>query len=77
MRNNLEGPWDKVDIEAATEKEKEKRKSYKRLKKLHVESIEKRDYNAKSGLIYSNLYNLLSSSGDHIMNVSDAIKGQA
>ncbi len=76
MMVNLDDNWDKVDITSAKEKEKEIRKISKQLKLGHFESIEKRDYHAKSGLIYSNLYTLLARSGDHVTNVSEAVNGQ-
>lgn len=76
MKTNLDDIWDKVDINIALEKEKEINKLRSALRKKHLTSIEKRDYNIKSGLIYSNLYTLLERAGDHVVNVNEAIKGQ-
>ena len=76
MISNLENNWSNVDITFALEKQKEIKKMRKQLHKQHILSIEKRDYNIKSGLIYSNLYNLLERTGDHVVNVNEAIKGQ-
>jgi phosphate:Na+ symporter len=75
MSTNLDGQWDKVDIQSAQELELEINAYKKKLRKLHLTSIENRDYNVKSGLIYSNLYTLLERAGDHVINVNEAIKG--
>lgn len=76
MMDNLDGYWDKANIDTALAKEDEINKMKKSLSKQHITSIEKRDYNVKSGLIYSNLYTLLERAGDHVINVNEAIKGQ-
>lgn len=76
MISNLESNWLDVDIAEAEEKQKEIKQMRKKLHKQHISSIEKQDYNIKSGLIYSNLYNLLERVGDHVVNVNEAIKGQ-
>lgn len=76
MIENLEGSWFEADISSAEEKQKEIKQLRKKLHKQHISSIEKQDYNIKSGLIYSNLYNLLERAGDHVVNVNEAIKGQ-
>jgi len=75
MTENLDSQWDKVDIQTAMKVENEINQLKKKLRKLHLTSIENRDYNVKSGLIYSNLYTLLERAGDHVINVSEAIKG--
>lgn len=76
MTTNLSGDWDKINLDEAIAKEKEVRAMRKALKQAHINSIENRDYNAKSGLIYSNLYTLLARAGDHVVNVSEAVSGQ-
>lgn len=76
MMDNLDEMWDKVNIDAALAKESQINKMKKSLSKQHITSIEKRDYNIRSGLIYSNLYTLLERAGDHVINVNEAIKGQ-
>jgi len=76
MQVNLDDRWSIVDIAPAEAKQKEIKQMRKKLHKQHISSIEKRDYNIKSGLIYSNLYNLLERVGDHVVNVNEAIKGQ-
>jgi len=76
MQVNLDSLWDKVDISEAIKKETEINALNKKLRKTHLTSIENRDYNIKSGLIYSNLYTLLERAADHVMNVNEAIKGQ-
>lgn len=76
MEENLDEMWPKVDITSALEKENEIYKLKKQLSKQHITSIENRDYNVKSGLIYSDLYTLLARAGAHVINVNEAIKGQ-
>jgi len=74
MVKNLGSEWGKIDLILATEMQIEIVKSRKKLQKQHIRNIEKHDYNIKSGLIYSNLYNLLERAGAHIINVNEAIK---
>jgi len=76
MQESLDEEWSKVDITKAQEVEAEINKMKKSLRKQHIISIENRDYNVKSGLIYANLYTYLERAGDHTINVSEAIKGQ-
>lgn len=76
MLDNLEANWDKVDITNSIEKEKEINGIRKELRKKHISSIEKRDYNVKSGLIYSNIYTLLGRTANHVLNVDESITGQ-
>lgn len=76
MRGNLGDRWNDVDIQAALDKEQELNDLRKKLHKQHILSIEKRDYNIKSGLIYSNLYHLIERAGDHVINVNEAITGR-
>jgi phosphate:Na+ symporter len=76
MLENLDDEWDKVEIDSALAIESEINKMKKSLRKQHIISIENRDYNVKSGLIYANLYTYLERAGDHTINVSEAIKGQ-
>ena len=75
MITNLEDKWSNVDISDSLELQNVIKKMRKDLHKQHISSIEKQDYNIKSGLIYSNLYNLLERVGDHVVNVNEAIKG--
>jgi len=74
MISNLDDKWSEVNISESLEKQDVIKKMRKKLHKQHIASIEKRDYNIKSGLIYSNLYNLLERTGDHVVNVNEAIK---
>ncbi len=76
MQENLDEEWNKVDLTEAMEVEDEINKMKKSLRKQHIISIENRDYNVKSGLIYANLYTYLERAGDHTINVTEAIKGQ-
>lgn len=76
MIANLENNWNDVDITESIDMQAEIKKMKKQLHKQHISSIEKQDYNIKSGLIYSNLYNLLERAGDHVLNVTEGIKGQ-
>jgi phosphate:Na+ symporter len=77
MRDNLEDRWNAVDMEPSLAIEKEIDALRRKLHKQHISSIEKRDYNIRSGLIYSNLYNLIERAGDHVINVNEAINENA
>jgi phosphate:Na+ symporter len=44
-----------------------------KMRNEHFVSIEKGDYNVKSGLYYNNLYSLMEKLGDHLFNINEAI----
>jgi len=46
------------------------------LRKAHLRSIESGDYNVRSGLVYTDLFNSCEKVGDHLINVSEALSGE-
>jgi len=75
MLDNLNAGYGNVKIEKAVAKEKEINELRDKLRKKHLKSIEKGDYHARAGLVYSNLFSSLERIGDHIINVSEAVSG--
>ena len=54
--------------------EKENFKLEKRLRKLHIEELEKGEYDFKSGMHYRDLFMACEKVGDHLINVSEAMQ---
>ena len=48
----------------------------KTLRKEHIASVEKGEYNFQSAAIYSDLFNSLEKVGDHTINVTEGITGE-
>ncbi|MBL6449675.1 Na/Pi cotransporter family protein [Fulvivirga sp. 29W222] len=76
MITNLSMEYDQVNLNVAIEHEAAINKKRDRLRKKHLKNIEKGDYDIMSGIVYSDLYNLIERVGDHIINVSEAITGE-
>lgn len=72
MIKNLNTP-DSPDLEAARDAEEQINAHRKVLRKQHLKSVEKGDYNIKSGLVYSNLFAAYERVGDHTFSISTAI----
>ena len=75
MLKNLEGDYSKVDMEEAVRLEEIVNATRNKIRKKHLKSVEKGDYNPRSGLIYSNIFAALERVGDHIINVSEGASG--
>ncbi|ELR69922.1 Sodium-dependent phosphate transporter [Fulvivirga imtechensis AK7] len=73
---NLNKDYSEVSLNAAVEREIAINTKRDKLRKKHLKNIEKGNYDIMSGIIYSDLYNLLERVGDHIINVSEAITGE-
>lgn len=76
MCANLEANYDQVTLEKAEDIEKNINKLRNKLRKVHLKSMENRDYNMKSGIYYTDLFNSLEKIGDHVVNVTEAITGR-
>jgi len=76
MNLNLEENYDNVTLEKADEIEKRINKLRNKLRKTHLKSMENRDYNMKSGIYYTDLFNSIEKVGDHVINVTEAIIGR-
>ncbi len=76
MSENIAAPEGTGSLAKAVEAEREINSFRNQLKKQHLESIGKEGFNPESGMIYNNLYSSLERIGDHIINVSEATKGE-
>ncbi|UTW64395.1 Na/Pi cotransporter family protein [bacterium SCSIO 12741] len=76
MNKNLDGPYEEADLEEAVKIEKELDQMRNKYRKSHLKSIEKGDYNIRAGLIFVDLISTAEKLGDHVINVSEATKGQ-
>lgn len=76
MLENLDREPGNVELEKALSKEKEIDAMKEELRNGHLKHIEEEDYNIKSGLIYHDLFTSCEKVGDHIINVSEALKGK-
>jgi phosphate:Na+ symporter len=75
MLENVKAEEGKADIEKAVVIENKINDLRDAMRDEHFRSIEKGDYNIKSGLYYNNLYSSCEKIGDHIMNINEAAAG--
>lgn len=75
MLTHLEGPYGKIDITDAISLEEEINKLKSKLRKKHLKSTEQKEYDVKSGIIYKDLFVSAEKLGDHIINISEAVRG--
>ncbi|MBT6234779.1 MAG: Na/Pi cotransporter family protein [Bacteroidetes bacterium] len=76
MVSNLDQKVEVLNISKAAELEQEINATRDKLRKKHLKSIEKQEYNYHSGLIYNNLFSSLEKVGDYIISVSEYISGK-
>lgn len=76
MISNLNGSYSECDFDAALDKENEINEYRNYLRAFHLDSVEKREYNVKSGMVFNELFSLTEKVGDHIINVSEAVAGK-
>lgn len=76
MESNLNSDYRAVSISKANEYETAINQMRDKLRKEHILSTEKAEYNIQSGLIYSDLFASLEKVGDHVINVSEAIASE-
>ena len=72
---NLNGKYEDINMDKARILENELNEMRNKIRKKHLKSMQDGDYNAQSGLIYSNIFSSLERIGDHIINVSEAASG--
>lgn len=76
MQNHLQGAYgSKVDISDAVKLEEEIDKLKSKLRKKHLKSTEQKEYDVKTGIIYRDLFVSAEKLGDHIINISEAVRG--
>ena len=76
MIKNLNGNYSEINLDKSISLEVSINELRNDIRKKHFKSMEKGDYNAQSGLIYSNIFSSIERVGDHIINVSEAASGQ-
>ena len=76
MQVTLEGSYDNVNIEDSKRIEREINEMRSKLRKRHLKSIEKGDYNIKAGLVYVDLIASAEKLGDHVYDVCEATTGE-
>ncbi|MFT5055437.1 MAG: phosphate:Na+ symporter [Pseudoalteromonas distincta] len=75
MIKNLNGKYSEIDMDKARMLENSINEMRNKIRKKHLKSMEKKEYNAQSGLVYSNIFSSIERVGDHIINVSEAASG--
>ena len=75
MLSNLDYDNESISIEKSEELESELNSQRDRLKKMHLKGVKKKEYSVKSASIFSELYTSLERAGDHVIEVSRALKG--
>lgn len=76
MNENLLMDPDLVDMEKAIKVEDQINRLRKKIRKEHYANVEKGDYSFANAAIYSDLFNSLEKVGDHVINVTEGIKGE-
>ncbi len=76
MIENLNADWSGVSLEKANQAEHTINKKRDEMRDEHLENVGNTDFNMESGMIFNNLFSSCEKVGDHIINVSEAIKGK-
>lgn len=76
MIDNLKMPKSQVTIDKALKKENQINDLRNKLKLEHLATIEKNEFNIKSGIIYTDLIYSSERIGDHIINITEALIGE-
>jgi len=74
MQKNLDHGYTKINIEHANVLESKINNYRDRLKKDHLQGIEKQEYSYKTGVVYSDLFSECEKCADYVINVSEAIE---
>lgn len=73
MDNNLNQPYDKIDLAEAYAAENDINALRDRLRANHLNALKNRSYTYQAGSTYSGMYALYEKTGDYVINVSEAI----
>ena len=76
MTKNLKKPQKDVSIDNAMEIEKKINNLRDTFRAEHLSSIDKDEFNIRSGIIYTDLVHSCEKLGDHILNVTEALIGK-
>lgn len=76
MVDNLNADWKGVAIGPANEAEYAINKKRDEMRAEHLENMGNSEFNMESGMIFNNLFSSCEKVGDHIINVTEAIKGK-
>lgn len=76
MIENMTIESNKIDLANAAKIEDEINKTRDKLRKKHLKSVEKQEYNYTSGLVYNSLFSGIEKIGDFIINISESISGE-
>ncbi len=76
MLRNLKKEQKDVSMEKAMELEDNINKLRDRFRAEHLSSIERDEFNIRSGIIYTDLIYSSEKLGDHIINVTEALVGK-
>lgn len=73
--NNLQQDFGEINLTKATQKEEEINLMRDNMRSQHLENITNRDYNIRSGMIYTDFYSSVEKVGDLLYNVNNAATG--
>jgi len=76
MTKNLDSSYGSISMDEAVASEREINRYRNVIRKEHIENMQKEDYNMKSGMAYSDMFNSLEKVGDHLINVSEGVAGE-
>jgi len=77
MNENLSTPsYDDVTLEEAKDAEKDINAFRNKLRKEHLSRLGDPEYNVNSGIVYNTIVSLFERSGDHLINITEAIVGE-
>lgn len=77
MNQNLaEDSYDNVTLEKAKDAERDINKFRNQLRKEHLARLGDKDYNVNSGILYNTIVSLCERSGDHLINITEAVVGE-
>ncbi|MFT5969839.1 MAG: phosphate:Na+ symporter [Flavobacteriales bacterium] len=75
MVENLKKPESEVSLEAAKSLEDDINQCRNTLREAHLVNLEKGEYKIQLGMIYHDIIHSMEKIGDHLINVTEAIKG--
>jgi phosphate:Na+ symporter len=76
LHNNLTGEYENISLEKAGKLEDEINTLRNELRKSHIKSIDKKDYNVRAGMLYVDLFSSAEKIGDYAISINEAAKGK-